>query len=452
MKLKAALLVLSLLVTANQAMAGTPGLTGIYHGQHLITMRGCPGACQAGSELVLGKGIRNADWSWNFDEGWVLIRGTTLTVGFDYEVQSVGNQGQGDDRLTAGFTDNLDGTYTVYHGFQIYNPNVGNPRADTSTTFEITEDPDNPNRIAIITVDDEPGGVPDGIPGTQIVSIFPMTVQPDFEGSARLEGSSSGGDGISDQLKERLGLNPDADNADTDGDGVPDAEELGGDPENPLDSDGDGVIDALEPGAAAHDARVAAGVALLDGIPGRRVTGDPLSGTIAEASVGEAWRFTSVTTGYMSLATDTDGDAAIPDTTRGDAGLEYQHGFLRFDLQATAAVSDPVTVRLTFQAPLPESSRLLLYATQAVGGVERYQLMASGAYQRLDDHTLEISLHDNGPWDLNPAAGILTFGAAPVENTLGGHQESSGNGGGMDMAALALLVLLTAFRRWRAVP
>ncbi|MCK2169482.1 hypothetical protein MY522_22315, partial [Thalassospira xiamenensis] len=115
------------------------------------TMRGCPGSCQAGSELVLGKGIQNADWSWNFDEGWVLIRGTTLTVGFDYEVQSIGNQGQGDDRFTAGFTDNLDGTYTVYHGFQIYNPNVGNPRADTSTRFEITEDPDNPNRILIIT-------------------------------------------------------------------------------------------------------------------------------------------------------------------------------------------------------------------------------------------------------------------------------------------------------------
>lgn len=157
----------------------------------------------------------------------MLIRGTTLTVGFDYEVQSIGNQGQGDDRFTAGFTDNLDGTYTVYHGFQIYNPNVGNPRADTSTRFEITEDPDNPNRILIITVDDEPAGVLDGIPGTQIAGVFPMTVQPDFEGNARLEGSSSGGDGISDQLKEQLGLNPDADNADTDGDGLPDAEELG---------------------------------------------------------------------------------------------------------------------------------------------------------------------------------------------------------------------------------
>ncbi|ERS14961.1 hypothetical protein Q668_08290 [Alcanivorax sp. PN-3] len=452
MRLKAVLMVTPLLMIGSAVMAGTPGLTGVYHGQHLLTMRGCPGACQAGSELVLGKGIRNADWSWNFDEGWVLIRGTTLTVGFDYEVQSIGNRGQGDDRLTAGFADNLDGTYTVYHGFQIYNPNVGNPRADTSTTFEITEDPDNPNLIVITTVDNEPGGVPDGIPGTQIVGVFPMTVQPDFTGSARLEGSSSGGDGISDQLKEQLGLNPDADNADTDGDGVPDAEELGADPENPVDSDGDGVIDALEPGVAALDPRTVAGVALLDGIPGRQVAGDALSGTTAEASVGEPWRFTGVTTGYMSLATDPDGDSAIPDTTRGDAGLEYQYGFIRFDLQVSAVTSDPVTVRVTFQAPLPESSRLLLYAAQAIDGNERYQLMASDAYQRLEDHTLEIRLYDNGPWDLNPEAGVLAFGVAPVENTLGGHQESSGNGGGIGAATLALLALLAAFRRRGAVP
>ncbi|MGI9572995.1 hypothetical protein ACRYJU_02810 [Alloalcanivorax xenomutans] len=452
MRLKAVLMVTPLLMIGSAVMAGTPGLTGVYHGQHLLTMRGCPGACQAGSELVLGKGIRNADWSWNFDEGWVLIRGTTLTVGFDYEVQSIGNRGQGDDRLTAGFADNLDGTYTVYHGFQIYNPNVGNPRADTSTTFEITEDPDNPNLIVITTVDNEPGGVPDGIPGTQIVGVFPMTVQPDFTGSARLEGSSSGGDGISDQLKEQLGLNPDADNADTDGDDLPDVDELGADPENPVDADADGVIDALEPGAAAQDPQLVAGVALLDGIPGRQVTGDALSGTTAEASVGEPWRFTSVATGYMSLATDPDGDSAIPDTTRGDAGLEYQYGFIRFDLQVSAVTSDPVTVRLTFQAPLPESSRLLLYAAQAIDGNERYQLMASDAYQRLEDHTLEIRLYDNGPWDLNPVAGVLTFGVAPVENTLGGHQESSGNGGGIGGAALALLALLAACRRRGAVP
>ena len=52
------------------------------------------------------------------------------------------------------------------------------------------------------------------------------------------------GDGLLGGLESNLGTDPN--NADSDGDGISDGEEVGDDPTNPLDEDGDGIIDALE--------------------------------------------------------------------------------------------------------------------------------------------------------------------------------------------------------------
>ena len=52
------------------------------------------------------------------------------------------------------------------------------------------------------------------------------------------------GDGLSNAIELRLGLDPT--NPDTDYDGTPDGEEVGRDPDHPLDTDGDGKIDAAE--------------------------------------------------------------------------------------------------------------------------------------------------------------------------------------------------------------
>jgi hypothetical protein len=52
------------------------------------------------------------------------------------------------------------------------------------------------------------------------------------------------GDGLSNFEENTLGSNPNL--ADTDGDGLLDGEELGGDPTNPRDTDGDGIIDVLD--------------------------------------------------------------------------------------------------------------------------------------------------------------------------------------------------------------
>nr|CAA6829988.1 MAG: internalin, putative [uncultured Thiotrichaceae bacterium] len=52
------------------------------------------------------------------------------------------------------------------------------------------------------------------------------------------------GDGLSNDLEDDLGTDPNS--ADTDGDGISDKIEVGDDPVNPVDTDGDGKIDALD--------------------------------------------------------------------------------------------------------------------------------------------------------------------------------------------------------------
>ncbi len=63
--------------------------------------------------------------------------------------------------------------------------------------------------------------------------------------------TDSDGDGLSDAVEATLGTDPN--NADSDGDGRPDGEEVGADPASPADEDGDGIIDALDSATADAD-------------------------------------------------------------------------------------------------------------------------------------------------------------------------------------------------------
>jgi len=100
-----------------------------------------------------------------------------------------------------------------------------------------------------------------------------------------------------------------------------------------------------------------------------------------------------------------------------------------------------------------------VYASAVVDGKERYTLMDKSEWTRVNDHTLEVTVQDNGPRDLDEASGQIRTGIAPTANTLGGYDESSGNasGGGGGSAGtlllmlLALLALAGAQRRGRAL-
>ncbi|MGB6102391.1 MAG: PKD domain-containing protein, partial [Pusillimonas sp.] len=172
--------------TVTVQSASTPidpnALTGIWTGNFSLTMRVAGSASQADPQgTVLGDSHNNA-WTFNFDEGWAELDQGMLSVGFPFHVQDLGNADPVHDR--AFFTDNGDGTYTLHHGYQIYNPYVGNPRTDMTTTFRIVRDG---NQLIVTTLD--PDG--DGVPGLPVPNVFPLTVSPGIDGVLTQDGSAN---------------------------------------------------------------------------------------------------------------------------------------------------------------------------------------------------------------------------------------------------------------------
>jgi hypothetical protein len=94
----------------------------------------------------------------------------------------------------------------------------------------------------------------------------------------------SDGDGLTNAQEDALGTSRSS--ADTDGDGVPDAAEVGGNVSSPVDGDGDGIIDALESSSVDSDG---------DGVP------NPLDPANNNACVPNA-------NSTACLALDSDGD------------------------------------------------------------------------------------------------------------------------------------------------
>ena len=499
------------LLPAVASAAGTPNLTGRYEGNYRIHIYGCPGACNIQEAVILGRSAQEVRWDWNFDDGTVEMAGTTLDpVGFHYEVQDWGNASPAHNR--AQLVDNGDGTYTVYHGFQIYNPSFNNPRTETFTTFRITRD-ETGRRLTIETLD----GDGDGVPGTQVVGVFPMTVNPMFVGFAYRFPSDNNLDGISDYDAMELGLNPDV--LDSDGDGESDRAELEILPGNlvlsqPRDTDRDGVIDALEPGDRAGDPRMAGDVPLLGGPIGFRLPSDPLSGETVVLGATD-WRFYSrfypnanyragvMATGKM---VDPNNAAGYPESLKsnlGDPGLNYLYGWTRFTLlpdaftpresgqfecsanrTPPAVVTHSVRATLRYSAALPPPQKLLVYAEEwggnyITGRASDFTLLDPQYWRRVDDHTLEISLPFDSKYNLASLylhagstvyPGCILTGSggqavetlvghafvgsiAPTENTLGAidreRDPAVGGGGSFGPAGLVGLLLLLALRNRR---
>ncbi len=102
--------------------------------------------------------------------------------------------------------------------------------------------------------------------------------------SAACLATDSDGDGLTNAQEDALGTS--RTNVDTDGDGVNDAAEVGGNVNAPRDTDGDGIIDALESSTVDSD---------TDGVPNQA---DPANGNPCVPNANSA----------ACLATDSDGD------------------------------------------------------------------------------------------------------------------------------------------------
>ncbi|MFP4394016.1 MAG: hypothetical protein ACLFTI_02030 [Anaerolineales bacterium] len=98
------------------------------------------------------------------------------------------------------------------------------------------------------TYDEDGDGVPDAV---EVGDDPTDPVDSDGDGVPDYQDPDSDGDGIPDS-EEGYGDSdgdgvPDYQDPDDDGDGIPTEDEIGDDPENPVDSDGDGVPDYLDP-------------------------------------------------------------------------------------------------------------------------------------------------------------------------------------------------------------
>ncbi len=396
--------------TASQADSISE-LTGIYTGEYQMTVRAHP----AGS--TLGQGVKEAAWTWDFDKYEVIIKGTTLSVGFNYALHDIDNIRR-DDILN--FEDNNNGTYTVFYQFQIYHPGLGNPRKNTNTTFKITE---TNGVLNINTIDAEIGEV-DGILGTQIIGVFPLTIEPSLQGTARLLGYDQNNDGISDEDAIKLGLDPSK--LDNDKDGISDVDEIG-DINNPIDSDGDGVIDALEAGDSAYSSNTVNDIQLL--------TGDSIS---IVANKGIYLSNVRVDSMKIEIPNNTGlKDLIKKDSTLGAPGLNYALGNLNFT--TTLNGDKEIVIKLTLSSNLPKN--LLLYLKEFK--TQDYVLLSNEKWKRLDSNTLEITLSDKNEYDLDGLENQeIIISLALAENTIGQVKRKDESAGSIYLSLIFLFLTL----------
>ena len=410
---------LSFLVSANnqQTLTGTSNINGIYAGEYSIIMRAAPVG------VVLGYGISKPQWQWNFDNNTAIVQGTTLSVGFNYELHDLDNIDPEGETLY--FDNNGDGTYTLHYSLQIYNPGLGNPMASASTTFRITK---NDKILDIIAIDKELA-TPDGIIGTQIPNVFPLTIEPDMHGIAYQLAADSNNDGLSDQQALSLGLSPTS--YDTDSDGIDDIIELGNNVTQPIDSDHDSIIDALEYGNSATDAQVAHGLTLI--------SSDML--TLRSES---DWFITKVSNASMETPVDNttdNNDIVNTDSTLGAPGLNYFFGHIDFELSLAEQKqhANVALITLELSSDLPE--KLVVYSLEKTLSGNIYSLVSEQHWQRLSNNSLVVTLYNDDVRDLNEKNhSILAGSIAIAENTIGNVTRKE-NGG--SIGYLISLILLS---------
>lgn len=215
-------------------------------------------------------------------------------------------------------------------------------------------------------------------------------------------------DGLSDSVAVALGLDPAAQGGDTDGDGLADIVEIGGDTLNPVDSDLDGIIDALEPGIASNDASIASNLRLPSGNASITISA-PSGSAISNATSDNV---TDVINGVNAL-------------------------FGSISYEVTSAVANTVPIRMSLSEELPD--KLALYKETESGVLT---LIPNNIWLRIDKNTVEVNLTDgDSATDLDRTAnGIIVdpivFAIAPAtsNNNSGNEPTTSGGGGGCSLA------------------
>lgn len=408
--------------SCNASWASLPE-SGKFTGEYQIIMRAAP------SGSILGKGVNKAQWTWDFDNDTATLQGTTLSVGFNYGIHDIDDKDKSSDVVH--FSRNSDNTITLAYALRIYHPGLGFPMANATTTFRVEQ---NGAQWKIQTIDREAGD-PDGIIGTQIPGVFPLTIEPDLHGNVVAFGEDSNLDGIDDYTALKLGLDPNS--LDSDNDGYHDRYEIGADIDNPRDSDGDSVIDALEPNEDANDSTIASGLKTVnEQALTVKVNG---ASTIVQVHAGSMER-------EVTTPKDSD-DFASLDSTLGQPGLKYERGNIALTLYGSEAEIRASEITLIFGQALPD--KLLVYAEGAAEN-SPYLLIPKSEWRKVTSNAIAISLDNSMKWaDARSPDSGYHFVFAVTENTLGGKnvEESKGVVAGSNSLPVFIILLLAGLLR-----
>ena len=327
--------------------APVEGLTGRYVGTYQMFLWNATDNSVLGNSVPAGQ---NIPWIFDFDAGTVTITNGYLTTDNDYTISP----------SPTPLARNADGSYTASYSIMIGPEGPGT----TTTTWRITE-ADGTLTVTTLNADG------DAIPGTTLPGVLPLPVGIVMNGTAVVAGTDSNGDGLTDWDALMLGLDPADRDGDTDGDGVSDVAEIGGDIANPLDTDGDGVIDAMEPGADATNGQVAAGLRI-----------PAVGGTV-----------TLTTEAGQTLS-----GVTVDTPTGGPGDVVFAHGAVSY--VTTAPPGGTVRMRMSFSLAFPD--KLVVYK---VDGNGTYVALPDSLWTRIDDHTLEVAVTDGDP--MTDADGVV---------------------------------------------
>ncbi|MFZ5620075.1 MAG: choice-of-anchor D domain-containing protein [Pseudomonadota bacterium] len=334
-------------VLSGTGTAPVAGLTGRYVGAYSMFLWNATNNAVLGNSVPAGQ---NIPWTFDFDAGTVTIANAGLTTNVDYVISP----------SPTPLVRNADGTYAASYSIMIGDEGPGT----TTTTWRITE-ADGTLTVTTLNADG------DAIPGTTLPGVLPLPVGIVMDGTAVVAGTDSNGDGLTDWDALIIGLDPADRDGDTDGDGVSDVAEIGGDIANPLDTDGDGVIDAMEPGADATNGQVAAGLRI-----------PAVGGTV-----------TLTTEAGQTLS-----GVTVDTPTGGPGDVVFAHGAVSY--VTTAPPGGTVRMRMSFSLAFPD--KLVVYKVGANG---TYVALPDSLWTRIDDHTLEVAVTDGDP--LTDADGVV---------------------------------------------